>query len=240
MNWLDTGILIIIAWSAWRGFAAGLIAGLTRLAGLFLGLVMSFNYYRSLAGYVNQQWHLEEKIRNWLPFPPGNALSASAAGLEQGAGLAPGGHLPGKLPERLVTPDLFGQHGFFTTEKLEQFLAHGLLEVIAFLIIFFVVAYLTNLIGGMVVHAARWTFFGPADRLGGLVLGALRGVVIVLVLVALLMPIQIAAFSFPGGHQGGWLARAVEQSALVPLCWQFLVKLPLVFPGLPFRAGPVV
>ncbi len=116
-------------------------------------------------------------------------------------------------------------------------MAHGLLEVIAFLIIFLVVAQLANLLGGMVAHAARWTFFGPADRLGGLVLGVLRGVVIILMLVALLMPFQIAAISLPGELQESWLTRAVEQSTLVPLCWEYLVKLHVIFPGLPLKTG---
>ncbi|MEW6274527.1 MAG: CvpA family protein [Bacillota bacterium] len=202
MNWLDIVFLIIIAWSAWRGFAAGLIAGLARLAGLFLGLVMAFNYAVPLAQYADKQWHLQDKITGWWPVPP-------------------------------------GREGFPGLGKLPQFFAPGLIEIVAFLLIFLVVAQLTYRVGSMVAAAGRAVFLGPVDRLGGLALGILRGVVIVLVFLALLAPLHTSAFSFPGGHQGswGWFSRALEQSVLASFFWPFLVKLPMIFPGLPLKSG---
>lgn len=222
MNWLDIFFLIIIAWFAWRGLATGLIAGLARLAGLFLGLVVASSYSVPLAEYANKHWQLEDKLRKWLPFSAGS-IPEPVAGLEHGH----------RLPGKLITPDFLGQHGFGGLENFGQFLVSGLLEVAAFLFIFLLVAQLTSWIGSLVAVASRWTFLGPADRVGGLVLGLVCGVVIVLVLAALLIPLQMLAFPLPGGHQESWLSRAIEQSALVPLLRQILVKLPIIFPGLP-------
>lgn len=146
-------------------------------------------------------------------------------------------HLENKMMELFFQ---FGQPGLRALEKLPSLVVHRLVEIVAFLLIFFVVSLLTCWVGSMIAYAARWTFFRPADRLGGLILGFLRGVVLVLIFLALLVPLQTAASALPDGCRVGWLGGALEQSALVPIFWQFLVKLQLLFPGLPLKIGTVV
>lgn len=230
MNWVDVALLVIIGWSTWKGLATGLVEGMVRLAGLFLGLLAAYNYYHPLAGYLNDQWHLAEKIKGLLPFPSASWTdSASLPALSWTQGL--------NLPEGLTGPNLHGQQALSVVEKLQQFLSQGMVETGAFILIFLVASRLTYLLGTLAARAARWTFLAPVDRFGGLMLGLVRGLVIVLVLVALLVPLQAPVSLFPDGQQESWLARSFQLSALIPVCWQLLVKLQVIYPGLLLNTG---
>jgi hypothetical protein len=59
----------------------------------------------------------------------------------------------------------------------------------------------------------------------------------VLVLVALQAPLQAPVSLFSGGQQESWLARSFQQSAVIPVCWQLLVKLQGIYPGLLLNTG---
>lgn len=208
MNWLDFFLLFIIAWSAWRGLATGFFAGAARLAGLVLGAIFAYNYYLSLAEYADMRWGLAGKIRDWLPH--------SSAG----------GYIP-------ALPEAFGQQSFPGVQNLNDIISRGILEAGAFLVIFFGVAWLICWIGLLFSKTARLVFLGPVDRFGGLALGALRGVIIVFILLSLLVPLETPAFSSPGVHAADWLAQAIGHSKIVPVFWQLFLKFKMIFPGLP-------
>jgi len=230
MNWVDVTLLVIVGWSAWRGLATGLVEGVARLVGLFLGLLVAYNYYRPLAGYLNDQWHLADKVKGFLPFPSASWTdSVSLPALWRAQGL--------NLPEGLAGSNLHGQQVLSVVEKLQHSLAQGLMETGAFILIFLVVSSLTYFLGALAARAARWTFLGPVDRFGGLMLGLVRGLVVVLVLVALQAPLQAPVSLFSGGQQESWLARSFQQSAVIPVCWQLLVKLQGIYPGLLLNTG---
>ncbi|MBE3587876.1 MAG: CvpA family protein [Thermoanaerobacteraceae bacterium] len=170
-------IILIIAWSAWRGLETGLVAGLARLTGLFLGLAAAMRYHTALAGYLSGQWPLEQWIRERLTAPTG--------------GMPAGFNLP----------------------AWEKLIARGVLEILAFILILLLVSQLVCLAGQMAARAARFSFLGPVDRAGGVLLGAVRGLVLVVILLVLL-----AALTTPGGGGAGvlppWLDRAVAGSSL--------------------------
>lgn len=86
MNWLDLMILLIIGWSAWRGLETGLVAGLARLCGLFLGLAAALQYHTPLAFYLKEQLPLEQWIGSWLTAPTAGVITKTVspvAGFEQ-------------------------------------------------------------------------------------------------------------------------------------------------------------
>ncbi|SHI67654.1 CvpA family protein [Desulfofundulus thermosubterraneus] len=69
MNWLDLVLLWIIAWSTWRGMQTGLVAGLARLCGLLVGLVLAREFQAPLAAYISRQWPLEQWLNSWIASP---------------------------------------------------------------------------------------------------------------------------------------------------------------------------
>jgi uncharacterized membrane protein required for colicin V production len=221
MNWLDYFFLAIIVWCAWKGLATGLIAGVFRLAGVAAGLVAALRYAAPLAGFAERQLHLEEKLQKWFflqPAPGGRPEGVFAGALPQ-AGTAAG---QGGAPPLT---------GFFA------YLPYGLLEIVSFILIFAAVSGLVSHLGRVLATGARWAFLGPADRLGGLILGVLQGTAIVLVLLALFGSLQAPAFSLPGGAPENFFARALKGSALVPFFGQILAVLKMLFPGLPLRTA---
>jgi len=69
MNWVDVAILVIIGWFAWRGLTAGLLKGIARLAGIFLGILFALKYDSQLADFAGSKWHLAEKLSKYFSFP---------------------------------------------------------------------------------------------------------------------------------------------------------------------------
>ncbi len=49
MNWLDIAIIVVIAFSIFRGFRAGIIKAVLSLAGLIIGVILAGRYYIPLS-----------------------------------------------------------------------------------------------------------------------------------------------------------------------------------------------
>ncbi|MDQ0284932.1 membrane protein required for colicin V production [Desulfofundulus luciae] len=62
-------LLWMIGWSTWRGVQTGLVAGLARLCGLLVGLVLAREFQAPLATYLRQQWPLEQWLNSWIASP---------------------------------------------------------------------------------------------------------------------------------------------------------------------------
>jgi len=205
LNWLDLVILFIITWSAWRGLHTGLVGGLARLLAVFLGLAAALKYHSALAAYADRHWQLTARAAVLLSRLPGNyPVPAGLPGLKQA--------VPGAA-------------------QLSASLAGGLVELAAFAVLFFLTAALVRAAGEAAAGVIGAGFLGPLDRIGGLMLGFLRGLVLAMVVVALLLPLQKAAAALPGGGQLHWL-ESVNHAQLAVLLRGLIRRLPVT--GLPF------
>lgn len=178
MNWLDWVIIFIVALSALQGLRFGLVTSVARLAGFIAGLVVAFSYYRPLAEYLTQHWKMTEIImpavreflKLWLPA---------------------GEKLPPGLPEGKITSAQVIQNQINSiSEQLAGRLAGGVLEVLSFLVLLAATAWLINLAGLLVTKAVRISLLGPLDHLGGFFFGAVKGLIMVMLLVILISPFQ--------------------------------------------------
>lgn len=235
MNWLDLVLAVIIALSVWQGFRSGFIMSVARIMGILMGLAVALSFYRSAAGYVEQQWQWITKMSTLLY----GMLPLPASVLEQEA-LTPdiiwemSQHLP--LPEAWyglfssVPPEQL--QGSSYAELLVSLLATFLVEAFLFLLLF-VLAYTASImLGGML---ARMFSFGPLSllgRLGGAGLGLVKGFIIVLLLVALLVPFQFPVAFFGTHGEPGFLTTAAQNSIIVQTAWGILAKLNISLPGL--------
>lgn len=197
MNWVDVTILVIIGLFAWRGLTTGLLKGIARLAGLFLGILFAIKYDSQLADLAGSKWHLAEKLNKYLSFPSDLWNDSMSWWSSRG------------LP-------------FSGGEQVQNILSTRLLEMFAFILIFLVVYWLTYFVGSLLSRVARMAFLGPVDRLGGLALGFVNGLVIVLIMVALLLPLQVPVSLLNGGQTDNWYTRSIQRSVIIPKCQQLL------------------
>lgn len=224
MNWVDILMLVIVGWSVWRGLVTGLVKGLAGLVGIFLGFLTAFKYSGPLTEYINNHWQLAEKIKDLLPVNPSSWMN-SVVQPELTQEL--------KLPEGIVNLDLYGQQALSVIDSLKSSFAQGLLEVVAFILIFMIVSHLIYFLGDLLSRTSRLILLGPVDRLGGLALGLVRGLIIIFILVSVVAPLQAPASVFFSGQHENWLVNSIQHSAGFSVCSKILYNLHGNFPGLP-------
>lgn len=218
MNWLDWVIIAVITLSALQGLRYGLVASVAGLAGLLAGIVVAFTYYQSLAGYLSQYWNIEsiikpavrEFLKIWLPS---------------------GDNVRPPLPEGKLTAGLGLAQSQFTalTEQLAGKVTTGVLEAISFLVLLLATAWLFNLAGCLLTKAVRIGFLGPLNHLGGFFFGAVKGLLVVMLILLLISPFQRA------DPPNSPLARgkAFQESALLPYFGPLFEAINRPLPGTP-------
>lgn len=167
MNWLDWLILAILTFSAWQGLRYGLVGSVAKLAGILAGFVVAVTYYQELAAYLTAHWNLAEKI---LPLAKKILVF----------------WFPVK------TTPAAGQISPLTSyaDYAASALAATIVNALCFLALLFITVWAVNLAGFILTKVAALAFLGPFNRMGGLLFGAVKGLVVVMIVLTLLAPFQ--------------------------------------------------
>lgn len=102
-------------------------------------------------------------------------------------------------------------------EKSNKLLAFGILELLSFLAVLMVSAYVISTVAYLFLSPGKYIFWGPFGIIGGFVLGAARGLGVVFFLTAILLPGQAKTVSFFGLVQPEWLVVPLQQSRFISL-----------------------
>jgi len=209
LNWLDWVIIVVVVLSSLQGLRSGLLASVAKLAGIVSGLWVAFNYHHSLALYVAGRWNAEEKLSSWLEgilklWAPGSGPVS--------LGLTAEGGVTASVAAANLSSDSLSDYlaGTFTA---------GVLDALSFLFLLLAVAWLAGLIGRMLTKIAGWCFLGPLNRVAGVLFGAARGIVIVIVMLILLAPFQfynIPPDILPEEHAFRLPGKTLNDSKLLP------------------------
>lgn len=230
MNWLDILFVVIIGWYTWNGLTTGLLAGLARLLGVLVGLAAALNFYRPLADTVNLKWNIASKIGDFIPIlgkPAGGPAAGPGGAVEVFSPLAGGTGGLAAAPKAVF----YGLQGI--GESITRSLASGILDIICFFLIFLLVSKLVALGGAVAGKLSRMALLGPLDRVGGLLLGALKGCIIAALLVAVMVSLQLPAAFISGEQKASIFSLALQKSVLVPHFIKALTLFNITFPGWP-------
>jgi len=222
MNWLDWLIIAILVLSALQGMRCGLFVSVAKLVGVLSGLAVAVSYYKPLSEYLSTTWHLDEKIliltgpllKYLLPLKSTVAPVVSLAKL-----LSPGVGHAGILKPAAVLPDGPGQTSILY-DNIAGILAYGILEVITFLVLLLATALLVNLAGHFLTRIADISFLGPLNHFGGLLFGLFKGLLVVMIILAIISPFQQQdsipeIYPTPPGMTG-MQSKAFKDSMLLP------------------------
>jgi len=208
VNWLDWLIIVIVVFSSFLGLRRGLLASLAGLAGTLVGLFVAYTYYRPLAEYLTANWHIEEKIKP-LVLQLFKLWTPSRDSLQS-------------VSQPFNPASIVGDAGILANagDYLANSFTGMLLDVFCFLALWLITTWAINLAGSVLTRIAQLSMLGAPNRLGGLLFGTIRGLAIVIIILALLAPFQ--GFSSPPGREpgdpGANLRRssAFEDSVLLP------------------------
>lgn len=212
MNWLDWLIVAVLGFSAFQGFRWGLVSSVAKLAGLLVGFGVGITYNRDLAAYLNKQWGVEDKItpvtekvlRFFFP-------AKEAAGPVYNAG---GTVSPGALAASPPSPySMLYPYG----ESLVSSFAATVLNAICFLALIVATVWIVNFAGHLLTRMAKVSPLGPLNHIGGLIFGGVKGIIIVMILLALMSPFQRTEL-LPGNSSGALPGQggAFSKSKMLP------------------------
>ncbi len=178
MNWLDWLIILIVVLSAFQGLRYGLLASIARLAGILAGLGVAFTYHRTLYEYVTVQWDLEEKI---FPLVKGVLKVWTPSSSDMPTVFSPG---------EVTASNLAVNQATSYVDYLAGVVAAGVLDALCFLTLLAATVWAVSLAGGILTKVADICLMGPLNRLGGLVFGAAKGLVVAMIVLTIMAPFQ--------------------------------------------------
>jgi uncharacterized membrane protein required for colicin V production len=227
LNWLDLLIVAVLVFSAFQGFRCGLVSSVAKLAGLLVGFGVGITYNRDLAAYLNKQWGIEDKIMPLTEkvlrflFP---VKEAAGPAYNAGGTVSPGGLAAAQpSPYNMLYP--YG-------ESLVSSFAATILNAICFLALILATVWIVNLAGHLLTRIAKTSPLGPLNHIGGLIFGGFKGVIIVMILLALMSPFQRTGLS--PGNSGGASPRqggTFSESKLLPYFSPFFNAMNRPLPG---------
>ena len=178
MSWLDLLIVFVFVFSILSGIRKGLIFSLAALFSFVISFMTANAYYERLGEFLISNTKILEEIKSLIPIGIQNSINngASIENLPNGAHsyitqLFTGGDLP------------------FMDEFLNA-IAKGIVHIISFLLIFFIIRILSIFVRGInsVFKLPILNFF---NKIGGGVIGLIRGIVSNIVIVSILYTIAM-------------------------------------------------
>ncbi|MBM7855804.1 hypothetical protein JOC37_002224 [Desulfohalotomaculum tongense] len=181
---------------------------------------MAYKYHSMLTDYLIVRWHVNEKIAPMFKpllsfFLPPDAYSTTLMTVSQVEQLA--GAVSPLLLKILHSAAL--NDSTTIGEAVSLVLAQGVLSVISFITLLLLTDLLIKFTGSVLHNLVDWGIFAPFNRLGGALFGILRGLLIVWIILAVIMPLQIPV-AILGGETS--LTQALENSQLAKMFWQVL------------------
>lgn len=202
-----------------RGLRSGLIMSLSGLLGILLGLLVAYKHHKALADYLIVCWKLDEKIlpiiKPLLSFStPAKSKSLSAVPLDQATNYS---DVFSPLLKIIQGIGLSGEHTI--GEMLSLALAQGVVNILAFIMLLIITDMLVKTVGYILNGFFDWGIIKPFNRMGGVLFGVARGMLIIFIVIAVLLPLQMPAVLLGADT---FLTRGIENSKLAYIFWQYI------------------
>ena len=168
MNWIDYGIIAIIALGVITGFRKGLLKSVSSIICLLVSIIVAKTYYKTLTMFLAENTSIEEKITSFL----------SEKAFVKNILMSPSG-------ERAV----FSVSNNFTSD-LNAFVTILILNAISVLIIFLAVRFILGIVESFLIGAAEVPGLREVNSVGGAIVGLAKNIIIIMLIFTIITPIS--------------------------------------------------
>ncbi len=219
MNTLDIVFIVILALATLNGFRAGLLAGISKLVGVAVGLAVAIFYCRPVGSYIDGYFNIAEKVGPLISSMIELPIHVSGENI---SGFI-GNSLTGMCDvlaanncmfiEKLI--ELLQVSTLTIEEALGDIITFTVLDIVVFIVILIMVEKLIVMLGYSLSRVLSYTFVGIVDRIGGGIFGVARGIITIMILIAILIPLQAFGGIVSGGANEGFLYNLLQNSKIV-------------------------
>lgn len=223
MNWMDVCVIIIIAISALKGLSIGLVLSLFNIASYIVAGIIAKIYYSYLSIFIieNTNWFfkIQDFIFKNMKFLAQNNMQAAVSEEKNVFEIM---NLPKTLENLIIKSDAFTQYNegalYNINIYISEIVAKFILDLLSIIIIFMIAKIALNILGKILDGVASLPIINQFNKLGGLIFGALKGVIIVFILAAVMIPVTSI---FPNSS----LVNALQASSLAKSFYDYNILL---------------
>lgn len=226
MNWMDICVIIIIVTSGLRGLTIGLILSFFNIASYILAGIIAKVYYPFVSIFIveNTNWFykIQQFILRNMKFLANDNLQTEGVSNENVFEMM---NLPKIFEKSFMKSDAFTQYSegvlYNVNIYISELVAKVIIDLLSIIIIFVVAKIVLNILGTVLNGIASLPIIRQFNRLGGLIFGFIKGVLIIFILAAIMIPIVSI---FPTST----LASALENSVIAKSCYDHNILLYMV------------
>lgn len=166
MNWIDYGIIAILALGVISGLRKGLLMSVSSIICLLASIMVAKTYYKAVTIFLVENTSIEEKITGFL--------SEKA-------------FVKNMLPVPTGESTVFSVSKSFTSD-LNSFATVLIINAISMLIIFLAVRLILALAEGFLVGAFAMPGLREVNSIGGAVVGFVKNVIVIMLIFTIITP----------------------------------------------------
>ncbi len=220
---MDVCVIIVIAINGLKGLGVGLVLALFNIASYIVAGIIARIYYPSLSEFVlektNWALKLQEFIYNNMGFISSNNMQNDPASYENVFEMM---NLPKALEGLFVSSDIFQEYsqGVLTNINvyMSQMISKIIIDLLSIIVIFFIAKIALDILGTVLNGIASLPLIKQFNRLGGLIFGVLKGIFIIYIFTAIMVPIVSV---FPNSS----IVSVLETSSLTKMFYDYNILL---------------
>ncbi|MCT4565572.1 MAG: CvpA family protein [Maledivibacter sp.] len=226
MNWMDISVIIIIVISGLRGLSIGLVLSFFNIASYIVAGIIAKLYYSFVSVLIieNTNWfyRIQQFIIKNMKFLAKDSLQNQGATKENIFEMM---NLPKIFEKLFMKSDAFAQYSegslYNINIYISELIAKVIIDLLSIIIIFIIARIALNILSTVLNGIASLPIIKQFNRLGGLIFGFIKGVLIVFILAAIMIPIVSISPSC-------FLANALENSIIAKSYYDHNVLLYMV------------
>lgn len=193
MNWMDMTIIIIIIINAFSGLNRGLILSIFSIGSYIVAFVVAKLYYPYVSDFFLRSTNLIPKIQSFV-FSRINNSDHSMVSIQEAANdnIFEIMKLPKIMEDMLMKSASMRDYSDGIMDNIHGYISEMITKVIvdllSIIIIFLAAKLILNMLGAILDSIATLPVINQFNRLGGFVFGFAKGILIVFLLTALMVP----------------------------------------------------
>lgn len=191
VNWMDVCIIILIILNGLRGLSIGLVLSVFSIVSYIAAGIIAKLYYPTLTNYILNNTNLIAKIQSFV-FSKIKYSDVARSEVGANANIFDAMNLPKIIENLLMKSDAIKQYGEGVTNNIYNYISFAItqmiVEILSIIAIFLVVKFLINIAASILDGIASLPVINQFNRLGGFVFGIIKGVLIIFILFAIIVP----------------------------------------------------